>query len=62
MLNLILDICNSSFNFESFTEIDSYFKRIINVLKQMNYSEYKSEKFNNFQKELLNIIDEKKAA
>lgn len=62
MLKLVLDICHTSFNFESFTEVDSYFKRIINTLKQMNYSEYQSEKFNNHKEELNNIIDERKEA
>ena len=37
------------------TEVDGYFKRIINLYKQMNYSEFRSEKFNKFEKELGSI-------
>jgi V/A-type H+-transporting ATPase subunit A len=61
MLEHVLNVCNTEFNFESFTEVDIYFKRIINHYKQMNYSEFKSEKFLNYEKELLKIIDERKA-
>ena len=62
MLDMVLDIYHSSFNFESFEEVNPYFKRIINAFKQMNYSEFKSEKFENHKKELLSIIEERKAA
>ncbi len=61
MLEHVLKVCNTEFDFESFTEVDIYFKRIINHYKQMNYSEFKSEKFLNYEKELLKIIDERKA-
>jgi V/A-type H+-transporting ATPase subunit A len=60
MLEHVLNVCNTDFNFESFTEVDIYFKRIINQYKQMNYSEFKSEKFLNYEKELVKIIDERK--
>ncbi len=62
MLEQLLDICNSDFNFDSFTEVDIYFKRIINVYKQMNYSEFKSEKFNKFEKELKEVLNERQVA
>ncbi|MBN2610864.1 MAG: V-type ATP synthase subunit A [Bacteroidales bacterium] len=62
MLESLLDLCNTDFKFESFTEVDNYFKRIINQYKQMNYSEFKSEKFNNFEKELQSIIEERRVA
>jgi V/A-type H+-transporting ATPase subunit A len=59
MLKSVLELSESDFKFESFTEVDLYFKRIINHYKQMNYSEFKSEKFNNFEKELNQIIQER---
>ena len=62
MLDKVLDICSTEFKFESFTEVDNYFKRIINQYKQMNYSEFKSEKFSKFEKELQSIIDERRIA
>ncbi len=62
MLDHVLDICASDFKFESFTEVDSYFKRIINLYKQMNYSEFQSEKFLTFEKELKEVLAERQIA
>lgn len=62
MLELTLEICNTEFTFESFTEVDSYFKRIINTIKQMNYSVFESDDFKKYKNELQTIIDERKAA
>lgn len=45
MLNIILDVCNTDFNFEGFSEVADYFKELINLFKQMNYSEFKSDIF-----------------
>lgn len=60
LLETVLEICDIDFRFESFDEVNPYFKRIINTLKQMNYSEYHSEKFNSFYNELQTIIGERK--
>lgn len=59
MMNKVLDIYKTQFKFTSFEEINPYFKKIINVLKQMNYSEFQSEKFNNFEKDLAELVKEK---
>lgn len=61
MVNLILDICNTSFDFENFEEVNTYFKKVINIIKQMNYQEYKSEQFNVLEKELTALLDEKRS-
>jgi V/A-type H+-transporting ATPase subunit A len=62
MLEHVLKICNSEFEFDSFTEVDIYFKRVINLYKQMNYSDFKSEKFNKFEKQLQEVIRERVVA
>ncbi len=62
MLEKVLDVYNTDFDFESFDEVNPYFKRIINEFKQMNYSVFESEQFKRHEKELSNIIDEKKTA
>ncbi|MCF8359469.1 MAG: V-type ATP synthase subunit A [Prolixibacteraceae bacterium] len=62
MLRKVMDICHSDFEFENFTEVDTYFKRIINHLKQMNYSEFESEKFKKYEEELASILKERMAA
>lgn len=62
MLDHVLNTCNTDFEFETFTDVDIYFKRIINQYKQMNYSEFNSEKFIKHEKELTKIIEERKVA
>ncbi len=62
MLDKIYDIYYTDFNFDNFEEVNPYFKRIINLLKQMNYSVFESEDFHGFEKELHNIIDERKVS
>ena len=59
MLNLVMDLCNLEFNFESFAEVGPYFKRVINLLKQMNYSEYQTPEFKQFEKDLDVLLKER---
>ena len=60
MLDLVMDICKSDFEFNGFSEVMDYFKRVINVFKQMNYSLFKSEEFAKFENELKTILAERK--
>ncbi len=60
MLNSVIDICKSEFEFDSFEQVNPYFKEIINQYKQMNYSEFQSEKFNDFEKKLNEKLNERK--
>jgi len=62
MLGKVLDIVKMNFNFEKFEEVSTYFRMVINSLKQMNYSEYQSDQFRKYEDELESIIDEKKVA
>src|SRR5665648_842313 len=59
MMNLVLKLINSDFKFETFEEVNPYFKGIINVLKQMNYSRFKSDDFVRFEEKLKEIIQER---
>jgi V/A-type H+-transporting ATPase subunit A len=47
MYSLVIDICEKDFSFEDFEESGTFYKGLINILRQMNYSEFKSENFNN---------------
>jgi V/A-type H+-transporting ATPase subunit A len=60
MLNLVLEICNTEYKFESFLHVPDYFKKIINICKQMNYSEFNSDQFVKYEKELRALIEENK--
>lgn len=56
MYNLVIDICDKEYEFESFEDCSVFYKEIINVLKQMNYSEYQSADFNKYLEQLNNRI------
>jgi len=60
MLDLIVAICEADFKFESFEDVNPYFKNVINTLRQMNYSEFQSESFTKFQKELEQTLAERR--
>ena len=60
MLNKVTEVCNTDFKFEDFVEVMDYFKNLINIFKQMNYSEYKSAQFNTFLEQLDNLLNERK--
>lgn len=57
MLSRVLGIANSNFNFSNFEQVGSFFKQVINVLKQMNYSEFESEKFKAYETELDELVE-----
>ena len=51
-----MGICERDFTFEDFEECRNYFKELINALRQMNYSEFKSERFYANQEKLNNLL------
>ena len=57
MLELVLDVCDKNVEFDNFEECVSYYKGLINILRQMNYSEFKSENFYKFLEQLNNTIN-----
>ena len=59
MLNRIVSICRSEFKFDTFLEVMDYFKNMINIFKQMNYSEYESEQFKKFNADLDTLLAER---
>jgi V/A-type H+-transporting ATPase subunit A len=48
ILDLVTEICEADFHFEHFEECVDYFRKLINLCKQMNYSQFKSEQYNDF--------------
>ncbi len=53
ILNLVTRICEKDdFQFNTFLEVTDYFKKMINLCKQMNYSQFKSEPYNDFKKQI----------
>ncbi len=62
MMNIVRKVLNTQFEFEDFNKVTAFFKELINDLKQMNYSEFKSETFNDYEAratQLLNSVSNK---
>ena len=49
MLDLILDICSRKFEFDGYEQCREWFKQLINLLKQMNYNEFRGEEFRKYE-------------
>lgn len=62
MLQLVLQICQMEFDFKDFEEVSAFFKRIINKLKQLNYTTFESEPFKKIMEEYTVIVNEKRIA
>jgi V-type sodium ATPase, catalytic A subunit len=60
ILNLVVEICETDFKFETFLDVVDYFKKMINVCKQMNYSVYKSEQYEDFKGQVMAMLAEQK--
>ena len=58
MLDLILEICDRQFNFEDYEKCRSWFKELINIMRQMNYSEFESDAFKKYNESLTKLLSE----
>ena len=56
ILDLVVDICSINFDFDKFQDVVDYFKKMINVCKQMNYSEYKTEQYNKYKAQVVEML------
>ena len=61
MYNMVLDICRKSFDFAGFEECSKFFKELIYLFRQMNYSEWKSERFDEFRTKIEALVNDKLA-
>ena len=61
MVDLVLGICAKQYEFDNFEQVGTYFKRIINSLRQMNYSDFQSDEFKRHEHELSTVVDERTA-
>ncbi|MCH5305662.1 MAG: V-type ATP synthase subunit A [Rikenella sp.] len=60
MFSLVMDICGRTFRFADFEECVAYYKRLINELRQMNFSAFRGEDFQRHQKAVEDILNEQK--
>ncbi len=61
MLELILSICGKDFVFEAFEDVMPYYVKLINICKQMNYVEFESSDFKQYESELHKVVEERRA-
>ncbi|MBQ4499058.1 MAG: V-type ATP synthase subunit A [Alistipes sp.] len=61
MYNMVLDICRKSFDFADFEQCALYFKELIYLFRQMNYSEWKSEQFDDYRRKIETSVNDKLA-
>ena len=61
MYKMVLDICRKQFAFADFEECSQYFKSLINLFRQMNYSEWQSEQFEDYRRQIEKFVNEKSA-
>jgi len=59
MVNRVLGICDADFEFDNFEEVGTYFKKVINLLKQMNYQEFQCENFRSLDAQLDALLKER---
>lgn len=59
MFDYVMKICNTPFQFSDFEEVINYYKRLINALRQMNYSSFESDDFNKYLAQATAILAEK---
>lgn len=61
IVNMVIDVCHTEFKFDNFVEVMEYFKKMINICKQMNYAKYKSAEYVEFGKQLQELVAVRRA-
>ncbi|NLA15794.1 MAG: V-type ATP synthase subunit A [Bacteroidales bacterium] len=59
MYTKVIEVCRKDFTFEDFEDCSDFFKRVINVFRQMNYSEFQSEGFKRYEIEIEELLTQK---
>ena len=58
MLDLLDELCGISFDFEDFEKCREFFKELINDLRQMNYTEFRSKEFEAYSQKIAKMTEE----
>ena len=56
ILDMIINITDMDFVFDNFNKVADYFKKVIDVCRQMNYAEFKSDRFNKYRAQLDELL------
>ena len=56
IMDIVTLVCEHDFKFEHFQDVTDYFKVLINLCKQMNYSQFKSEQYEDYKKQISEML------
>ena len=56
MYEMVLDVCRKEFDFADFEACSKYFKGLINLFRQMNYSQWQSDKFFDYKSQIEQMV------
>lgn len=56
IMDLVSEICEHDFKFDHFLDVTDFFKKLINVCKQMNYSAFGSEQYEGYVKQIHEML------
>lgn len=56
ILDMVVDICKTEFEFDHFNDVADYFKIVIDTCRQMNYSEFESDEFQEYRNQLEELL------
>ena len=59
MFEYIMRVCGTEFKLANFEECSSFYKSLINSFRQMNYSEYNSERYEQYKSEIETLLASK---
>lgn len=62
MFNYVMRVCNTEFRHTGFDECATYYKNLINLFRQMNYSQFRSDKFNEYKTQVDELVASKTQA
>lgn len=61
MLSRVLEVCGKDSDFQDFSSVSGFYKKLINLFKQMNYSAFRSEAFQDFNSQLDEVFENQKS-
>jgi len=59
MYSKVIDVCRMQFSFEDFEECSAFYKKLINLFRQMNYQEFHSDEFKRYETEIEELLSQK---
>jgi len=57
ILNLVTEICEHEFQFDTFLDVTDFFRKLINLCKQWNYTQFKSDDYFAMKKQIQEFIN-----